>query len=136
MNMADVLFEEFKLYEPNLWKLAGNWYMFDHFELMVVLNDGRKILYDGLEKTTRMIDASYSDEDLSEVQFRFEFSRRLRKKMQQSGFDQRMLSEKSGVSVVTLSAYMNGRSTPSLFITRKIAQALNCSVEELLRFPK
>ena len=43
-----------------------------------------------------------------------------------------LLSYKTGISTVTLSKYMNGKTTPSTYNIQKIAQALRCSVTELI----
>lgn len=45
---------------------------------------------------------------------------------------QKDLSDKVGVSQAALSKYELGESTPSVKVLKKLAKALNCTVDELL----
>ena len=44
------------------------------------------------------------------------------------------LAQKSGVSTVTLSNWNKGKTTPQLIAVKKVADALECSFEELRQF--
>ena len=115
-----------------------DYYMFDNTQLIVELEDGSKILYDYMEKTIRYLrrPGSSEENDMSEEKWRYEFSQRLRKKMQLRGYGQDTLSQETGISRVTISHYMTGKSIPNLYNANKIANALKCNVIEFIRFPK
>lgn len=50
----------------------------------------------------------------------------------QRGFTQEQLAEKIGVNRVNLAYYESGTKIPSLAVTKKIADELNCSMDWLL----
>ena len=75
-------------------------------------------------------------DEFPEDRWRIHFARRLYKKMLQRGFDQQELSLRTGISINTISKYMNGHSTPSFYNAYKMANALECSVSDFLHFPK
>lgn len=49
------------------------------------------------------------------------------------GMMQKELAEKIGVNEVTMSKWMSGVRPPSLFAVYKIAKALNCTVDDLVK---
>lgn len=134
-HFEDVMLEDFKIQFPLYSENVVNWYAFDAVQLIIVLDDGLKILYDYIDKTIRVVRPERLN-DITEDSWRFEFSQRLREKMQLRGLKQDTLSELSGMSRVMISNYITGKSTPSLYNAGKLAKALNCTVEDLLRFPK
>lgn len=70
---------------------------------------------------------------MTEQELRTEFSRRLLRLAYQKGkYDQKELSEITGISETTISYYMNGMCLPKMGNIVKLAQALNCSTDELI----
>lgn len=130
------MFEDFKRRHPSDAKKAVDYYSFDMTQLIIELNNGKKVLYDHMDKTYRYIRSVRSDEDDSEERWKYEFSQRLRKKMQLRSIGQDELSNITGLSRPMISRYASGRSIPSLYNAEKIAIALKCSITELIRFPK
>lgn len=114
---------------------ASDFYQFDEDQLIVKHRDGRTFLYDHMNKTRRPITLGLRRDDLSEERWRYEFSQRLRKKMDISGIGQELLSRKTGISRPMISNYMRGKAVPSLYNAEKIAIALHCTISELIRFP-
>ena len=102
----------------------------DH-ELIITTEVGTKILYDDFDQTIDFINDCNNN-----VDWRRRFGRKLRNKMIQSGMTQEELSKRAGVSVTSLSSYMNGRALPSIYIAYRLAEELGCSLDELLHFPK
>lgn len=135
-NLADRLFQEFKRYAPaRVVEHANEYFMNDYYELMIVLDNGERYLYDGLNQSFRYV-VPYTEEEMTEERFRFEFALRLRRKALKAGLEQRELADLTGISTATLSSYVNGKSTPSFFNIRKIARALGCSSDDFLHFPE
>lgn len=56
---------------------------------------------------------------------------RFNKIMRKKGFNQEKLSKKTGLSVVTLSNFANGKSELTYSNAKKVARALGVSMEEL-----
>lgn len=133
---ADVMFEDLKVYYPTDMDKAVRWYSFDRFELIVELSDGRKLLYDYVDKTTRWLGISKVDPEEDEERWKWEFSMRLCKRMQYQGMTQDELSKLTGLSPASISKYTNGIAVPSLFHITKIAKVLACPITYFLRFPK
>ena len=88
--------------------------------------NGERLIYDEVARTIRR----YSVCDDDESRLRKEFGIRLRKMLYFKGVSQEELSEQTGLSKVTLSKYMNGRSIPNYFKAKKIADALECSLDD------
>lgn len=128
----DRVFEEFKMYWPAYVSDIVDYYLYDDDQLVVELNTGEKVLFDPIEKTIRFI----RDVEVDEKRWRYEFSQRLRIKMRAKGITQSNLCNTTGLSQPTISHYMMGKSVPSLYTAKKIADTLSCSVDDLLRFPK
>ena len=133
MKNDEHLIEEFlMLYPMDRKKIIGH-YMFSDTELIMVLDDGRNALYDWMDGTVRFFQKTNSIDD--ENIWRLEFARRLYKKMISRCMSQHALSELTGISWITISKYMNGKSTPSLYNAEKLARALRCDINELIKFP-
>lgn len=95
-------------------------------ELTIDLDNGDRYVYEGLGNKMSRVRNKDQLGEMTECEWRNEFASRLNRKMEQAFIDQTELSERTGISKVTLSSYMNGRSTPSVYNLRKIANALNC----------
>jgi putative transcriptional regulator len=53
-----------------------------------------------------------------------------------AGLTQQALSEKAGVSRVSINSIENGVYVPSAVLALKIAQVLKCPVEDIFQLPK
>lgn len=130
----EMIFEDYKVYRPGSAKNAVSWYPSGRrMEIVVELNDGSYDVYDYLNKTTVNRSTKEIDEEapITEEKYKQELSWYLRRAMQVAGMLQGELSLLTGISKVTLSSYMNGKSIPSAFHLQKMADALNCSIIEL-----
>lgn len=99
------------------------------FELIVTLRDGSVYSYYDPDKTIRKLPSDRND--LSENECRREFGIRLRYMMSRKGFNQRDLSEATGISYNNISLYINGKVSPSFYNVDKISKALGCSMDDL-----
>ena len=100
------------------------------FELLILIENERPIVYDDLNKYIRTLprDSRF----MSENECRNEFGIRMRKYMQVTGINQTILSNKTGLTQCTISKYANGEITPSIYNATKIANALGCSIDDLM----
>ena len=123
------LMRNFKLQFPNVAAATMSYENYNSTELIAYLEDGSVILYDDLNGTIRNLPRDSND--MSESEFLFDFSIRLRKMIDVRGIPQNELAQQAGISPLTLSRYVNGRSVPNLYIADRIAKALDCSLDEL-----
>lgn len=131
----EFVYEEFRMHYPDMDERVINWYPSGQLEITLRTKDGTKYIYDFTSKGIRRIFCPDNDElELTEEQWRFEFALRLGKMMRVFGMNQAILSEESGISQVSLSNYLNCKSTPSSYALHKLARALHCSVSELTYF--
>ena len=72
--------------------------------------------------------------EISEEDWIKDFSMTLKNKVSMSGLTQQDLSNATGISKVSISKYMAGKSVPSHYNMLKIARALNCSVYEFTHY--
>lgn len=107
----------------------NKWYDAGEECVIIKLKDGRKIYYDDLTRTYRHLEENY--ELITEQDFRDESARRISRMMWLRGITQMELEELSGISRHSLSNYVTGKSTPSIFAANKIANALNCELSEI-----
>jgi len=116
-------------YWPSVAEKAIDIYEQGDFELVVKCNDGTAILYDDFDKTVRKLPSD--SRAMTDEEYHREFRMRLRKIMHRKNINQRELSEITGISQVSISNYINGRTNPSFYAVDKIAKALGCSMEDL-----
>lgn len=106
--------------------------------MIAELKDGSAIEYDLVLGTTR----SAMNLDIlmrpkiatNEEDFKRYFSRKLYRMMRHKNYIQNDISEMTGISTSSLTKYINGTSIPSAYNLWLIANALGCSVDELLTF--
>lgn len=125
--------ENFKHSYPELYEKMVDWYPSGYLEITVKLDDGQLKVYEFMGDFVRTIKSigEVNVEDVEESEWRLIFADRLRTRMRRSGIGQEELSNRSGISRVTLSNYMNGKATPSGYNLERLSRALNCSVSQL-----
>lgn len=128
--MLDRLIQSFELYYPAIACNAVDYKIgLDNLELVVSLSDDTEILYDDLDNTIRNLPQDVHD--MSDEEYKREFGCRLDKIIRRRGITQNDLCEMTGISPVMMSRYKNGVSTPSFYLVIKIADALDCSLDDL-----
>lgn len=128
--MKDRKIENFCEYFPSIAARAVKYYEPNVYELLVKLEDGSSVLYDDVEKTIRRMPTDKTE--MTEQACKKEFGFRLRKMMFRKNITQSELGEKTGISQVTLSNYINGKNIPGFYAVYKIVKALKCSMDELM----
>lgn len=126
------ILESFEQYYPNINERAVDWYPSGQMEIIVRTDDGNKYEYCCIDHSIKLVkNDNYNCEELDEKTWRELFSYKLHKKLYMSSLNQESLSSKTGISRVTISKYLNGKATPSVYNLEKIARALKCSINEL-----
>ena len=90
--------------------------------------------YNGYNHSTRQLPDSW--DELTDDWFEIDFICRMRLLMQRRGMNQWDLSEASGVSVGSISRYLNGESSPKLNILFKLSKALDCQISDFIYIDK
>lgn len=127
--MDGYLYENYKLYFPLIAKHSVSWKQTDLFELEINNEDGSIDIYNDMDYSLgRKIDTC------TDIGWKKEFARRLRKKIAMRGLTQATLGEMTGIGQPLLSLYTQGKSLPSAQKVSALAKALNCSVNDLIGF--
>ena len=121
------LIDDFNKWLPSIARHAISYHEGYRAELIIELDDGDWISYDGFNRTVRNL--PFDSNDMSEIEFRREFGIRLSDIMWHKGVSETRLAELTGISQVSISNYITGKTTPSFYIVDKIAKVLGCSTE-------
>ena len=122
----------FKMHYPEMYEQMIDWHPSARLQIAVKLNTGRYITYDLVDDIIRINYDPYAvNDELNEDLWRDNFAKRLNNLMRTGGITQSRLSDITGISMVTLSKYMNGKAIPSGYNIYRISRALKCSVAEL-----
>ena len=105
------------------------WYDAGEESVIIELVDGSRMYYDNLTRTYRHL--KRTNELITEQDFRDESARRISRMLWIRGMTQRELANKTGISEHSICNYTAGKSTPSIFVAKSIADALNCELSEI-----
>lgn len=123
--------DDFERHYPTIAEDVIDWYPIGRNEISIETSDGSKYVYMFIGNKLIKYHDPNKDCVFDEMMWRQEFSKKLQQKMIDVHMGQDELSEKTGISKVSLSKYMNGRAIPSVYNVDRIAMALCCSVSEL-----
>lgn len=127
------VYRDFQQQYPYLDEKVVDWYPSGQLEISIILEDKSKYCYTyGNSGLCRLYSKDEDEECVDEDNWRIEFSNNLRKKMLKIHVSQEELSERTGISQVSISKYLNCRATPSGHNIDLMARALHCSVSELM----
>lgn len=126
------VYDEFVRMNPEIGEQIVDWYPSGQMEITVKIKSGKKYSYDWMQKLTTSLYDQDEEYDETEAEWRNRFARNLDHKLYNVGMSQDLLAFETGISPVTISKYIRARATPSTYNLRKIAQALKCSVSELI----
>ena len=99
-------------------------------EMIIDLNDGRRVLYNDFDQSVRTLPTN--NRMMTENEFDNEFAHRLRYIMLIRRITQKDISEETGIAQPVISRYVSGKTMPSMYNLHKLAQALDCSVDDLM----
>lgn len=137
LNIWEPILESFQENEKYTYiaERMKSWSPYDETRIIIEMGDDYHYIYDMSDDSLNLfLNREEIDELLPEDEWQKRFGRRLCDKMKKARISQGELSEMTGISTVTLSKYMNGRSMPSGYNIKKIARCLGCYVRELTDF--
>lgn len=127
-NNIHAIFDEFKIYFPSISKTAIGYREWSPEEIEVRLNDGGRAIYNFTTQSARFLSPDITDEELA----RLKLASNLKVYLSLRKMTLLELAEKTEISRQTLSKYFNSESFPSVYNARKIARALECTMDELM----
>ena len=101
----------------------------NEWDLLISFKDGRRVLYDRFTGYHKNIFYNNINE-LTEEQEKKEFAYRLRSLMKRKWITQEQLAEQLNTTQAMISRYVRGETMPSVLMVRKIAKALECSIDD------
>ena len=130
----DEIFEDLKNHHPYLIKDIKSVRPRGENGIRMEMCDGTKYDYDINTKGIRRVKDFYfqNSEDINDEWCRNSFVYHLTEQMDIKGFTQDTLAKKSGIAKGSINKYLHKQTTPSITALRKMAQALDCSVSDLL----
>lgn len=127
-NRYDFILDDFESHYKYFYDKMIDWYAYGYYEIIAILNNGARLIYNQMSGSIRFI--KDDEHELSEDEWTKSFSVTLKQKVSTKGLTQKDLSDATGISKVSISKYMSGKSIPSYYNMIKIAQVLDCSVSE------
>lgn len=100
------------------------------WEVLVVMNDGERYIYDDNLRGIRRLPFSWND--ITAEEFKKDAYLRMYTIMRHQGLSYEDLAKRTGISSGTISNYVNGRTSPTLDNLFLIAKALGCGLEDLM----
>lgn len=133
------LFEHYEHYDPPASERTVDEKCIGDFETIFILEDGSRILFDEMTKSTRFVTQATDErtpisEDIMDDIWLKEFSRKIKKKMKFKRITQVELADRIGVSRLTVNRYINGQRVPDYLTLKKISKILNCPLDEITDF--
>lgn len=118
---------------PDKYRHATDIIELDAFKFLLVMDDGRKYIFDSVFESINEFDYCHFDEmrDITELEWRERFAKKLTRKLVQQNLSQAILSRRTGISRHSIANYLEGKTTPSFYNVAKIARTLGCSPSEL-----
>lgn len=133
INEYNLIFEEFKLHYPTYAEEVREWYPIGRKEIGIKLKNDKFMVYSFYGSRLLVVNEdNIFKESMTESEWRDSFSKRLSNLMRIKFFSVDRLSNETGISNVTVSKYVCGKTTPSAYNARKIARALDVSIVELI----
>ena len=135
LKRYEAMVDDFCQRYPMWGQEIDDWFIRHAQCVRIILNNGEKIDYNGQSHTCRFIDQNdtYSPRDITDDDCRSAFDANLREHMCMRGIGRVALADKAGISQAMISKYLLKKSTPTITSLRKIACALECEPEDLLK---
>ena len=129
----ETMLKDFELYYPSFVENAEQIERESDTELIAYQKDGSTIIYDQVIHAFRYFPTDYDSLKRTDEQVKRSFAIQLQRAMRERGITQSMLSEETGISQQTISTYLCRKQTPNVVTLFKLAKALGCSMNDLLR---
>lgn len=123
------IYANFKRECPHVLQDVARWGPHGDWTIMLYLRNGDRAIYHDLFGSVMAI-----HKNMTEQEWRKYFSRSLEQMMRFKMITQKQLAEQSGLSQISITKYMNMRTTPSAYVIQRLADELQCSASDLVWF--
>lgn len=120
--------QQFKWNYKYLGDMVVDYYKSGTYWLTMVLEDGKKVLYDYMFDEYRFLPLDSTD--MTEEEQRREFILRLQTAIRHRGFTQRNLAEAMDIPQSTINRYCTGDRTPDFYTLDRMVRILKCSMDD------
>lgn len=133
-NHYEDIFEQFKIYHPYLVNAVTDYRPRGDRGIRLIIDSGEMYDFDAVSKCIRRVEDNRMRgmKDITEENCRKSIAYHLTEHMNMKGYSQQTLAEDTGLGKGSIYNYLNGKATPSATALRRMAQALDCSVADLL----
>lgn len=130
-EFIQLIYDDFERMFPETAKKVVDWYVSGRYSITIIFQDNSRAYYNYLEKAIRSTKKIDKNGVPTEQEKRRIISERLKERMANKGLTQKALSESTDISTASISKYIHGTCEPSISNAYLIADALECSVDEL-----
>lgn len=123
----DWKFDRFARYYPMYAECTIEWRELGRSRIVCTLDDGSKKVFDFNDSSVYTIPS-----ERDEATWRKTFGTALKDTLCETQITQKELSALTGISQITISNYITGKSVPSLYAANIIARALDCGIDDLV----
>lgn len=130
-EFIQTIYDDFERMFPETAKKVVDWYVSGRYSITIIFPDKSRAYYNYLEKAIRSTKKIDKNGGPTEQEKRRIISERLKERMTNKGLTQKVLSDATDISTASISKYIHGASEPTISNAYLIADALECSVDEL-----
>ena len=116
----------------HIYDKTESWVEYTLFTVIVKTYDGDIYLYDDLNNKLIPITLFDDSRKLTELEWRGSFAYFLNRKITSSCMNKYDIANEVGISNVQLSRYLNLKATPSGYIIQKLANVLECDINDIM----
>lgn len=132
MKTWNTVYESFTQLYPEYADRVIRWWPSYEWTITLKMDDGFNYTYCLIDdKFYKNRDHDFDTDNLSEEDLRIIVGANIREKLRLTGRSQDTLAERTGITTAMINRYVKGKAAPGLSSLHKIANALECSIDEL-----
>lgn len=108
------------------------WNELNDWTVIATMRNGRSYLYDDISRHLREVIPIRDGLDLTDEEWSMGFAQRLQNQIYRSRTTQGRLADAVGITDTMMSRYITGRAIPRAQIVYRMAQALDCTVDDIM----
>ena len=128
------IFNDFKLHHPYMVNDVDSFRPRGEMGIRITMQNGTRYDYDIVTRGVRMVKTFVANDirDITDEYCRSALAYNLSERMAIKGYSQHTLAEDTGLSKGSIYNYLNQKATATSTALRRMARALDCTVDELL----
>lgn len=128
------IFKDFTAHHPYMTGDVDDYRPRGEMGIRITMLNGTRYDYDIITRGVRMVKTFVADDirDITDDYCRAALAYNLSERMSLKGYSQQTLAEDTGLSKGSIYNYLNQKATATATALRRMARALDCTVDELL----